>query len=85
MQRKIKKLQSKGEHLLVLMILRLRLLKQDLADRFCNSFTHYSNIVKTWIQLLNKTFRKVVACLPKESVIENIPKIFKTAGHGKLR
>ena len=65
------------------MILSLRLLKQDLADRFCNSFTHYSNIVKTWIQLLSKTSGKLVACLPKESVMENIPKTFKTAGHGK--
>ena len=66
------------------MILRFGLLKQDLADRSCNSFTHYSNIVKTWIQLLSKTFGKLVTCLPTESVMETIPKIFETAGHGIL-
>ena len=42
--KKNKKLQSKDEFLLVLMRLRLRL---HLADRFCISATHCSNIFKT--------------------------------------
>ena len=79
--KKNKKLQSKDEFLLVLMRLRLRL---HLADRFCISRTHCSSIFKTWIQLLSKAVGKLVAWLPKQSVIETMPKIFKTPGHGKL-
>ena len=63
----------------------LGLLNEDLADRFCISPIHCSNIFKTWIRLLSKTVGKLVAWLPKESVMEAMPKIFKTAGHGKLR
>ena len=47
--------------------------------------THCSKIFKTCIRLLSKNVGKLVAWLPKESVTETMPKIFKTAGHGKLR
>ena len=63
----------------------LGLLNEDLADRFCMSLTHYSNIFKAWIQLLSKTVRKLVVWLPRESVMETMLKIFKTTGCGKLR
>ena len=82
---KNEKFQSKDEFLRVLMRLRLGLSNENLADRFCISRTHCSNIFKTWIRLLSKTVGKLVAWLPKESVIESMPSIFKTAGHGKLR
>ena len=78
-------MQSKDEFLLVLIRLHLGLLNVDLADRFCISPAHCSNIFKTWIQLLSKTVGKSIAWLPKESVMETMPKIFKAVGHGKLR
>ena len=74
--KKNKKLQCKDEFLLVLTRLRLGLLNEHLADRFCISPTHCSNIFKMWIRLLSKTVGKLVAWLPKESVMETMPKIF---------
>ena len=80
-----KKLTPRDECLLVLMRLRLGLLNEDLADRFCISTTICSNIFKTWIQFLSETVGKLVASIPKEAVMANMPKVFKKAGHGKLR
>ena len=81
--KKNEKLQYKDEFLLLLMILRPGLLNEDLADRFCISPTHCSNIFNAWIRLLSKTVGKLVVWLPKESAMETMPKIFKTTGHGK--
>ena len=64
-EKKNKKLQSKDEFLLVLMRLCLGLMNEDVADRFCISPTHCSNIFKTWIRLLSKTVGKLVAWIPK--------------------
>ena len=83
--KKNKKLQSKDEFLQVLMRLPLGLLNEDLADKFCISPIHCSNIFKAWIRLLLKTVGKLVVWLPKESVTEIMPKIFKATSHGKLR
>ena len=84
--KKNKKLQSKDNFLLVLRRLRLGLLNEDLADKFCISSTHCSNMdMKAWIWILCKTVGKLVVQLPTESVMETMPKIFKTTGHGKLR
>ena len=76
---------AKDKLLLVSIKLRYELLNEDLTDRFCISPNHCSNILETWIRLLSKSVGKLVVWLPKESVAETMPKIFKTAGHGKLR
>ena len=76
-QRK-KKLKSKDEFLLVLMRLHLGFLNEGLAGRLFNSPTHCSNIFKAWVWLLSKIVGKLVVWLPKESLMETIPKIFKT-------
>ena len=80
-----KKLTSKNELLLTLMRLRLGLLNEDLADRFGISTTICSNIFKTWIRFLAQTLGKLVAWLAKENIMENMPKIFRKAGHSRLR
>ena len=65
--------------------LRYELLNEDLTDRFCISPNHCSDILETSIRLLSKSVGKLLVWLPKESVAETMPKIFKTASHGKLR
>ena len=73
-----KKLTSKNEFLR----LHLELLNEDFADRFG---TICSNIFKTWIRFLAQTLGKLVAWLPKENIMENKPKVFRKAGHSRLR
>lgn len=81
-----KKLSLKNEFLMTLMRLRLGLLNEDLADRFCISPASCSNIFKTWVRFLSETLGKaLVAWLPKESILQNMPKVYRKAGHGKLR
>jgi len=67
------------------MRIRLGLLNQDLADRFCISLATCSNIFKTWIRFLSETLGNLVQWLPHESVQENMPKVFKKTGYGKVR
>ena len=57
--KKNKKLQSKDGFLLVVKRLRLVILNEDVADRFCIPPIHWSNIFKTLI-LLSKTVKKLV-------------------------
>jgi len=81
-----KKLSPKDELFLTLMRLRLGLLNEDLADRFNISPASCSNTFKTWIRFLNDTLGKALVCwLPKESILENMPKVYRKAGHNKLR
>ena len=67
------------------MWLRLGLLNEDLVDRFKISTTIFSNIFKAWIRFLAQTLAKLVASLLKEKIMENMPKIFRRAGHSRLR
>ena len=63
--------------LVTLMRLHLGLLNEDLADRFGISTTICSNIFKTWIRFLAQPLGKLFAWLPKENIMENIPKVFR--------
>ena len=83
---KFKKLSYKDEFLLTLMRLRLGLLNEDLADRFCISKTVCSNTFKTWIRLLIILLGdSLIKWLPVEYIRENLPKVYQSAGHHKLR
>ena len=80
-----RKLTPKNEFLLTLMRLRLGLLNEDLADRFGISPATSSETFKTWVRFLSMTIGQFVKWLPKEVVQQNMPKIFKKAGHGNVR
>ncbi|XP_066910973.1 uncharacterized protein [Clytia hemisphaerica] len=80
-----KKLNAKTEFLLTLMKLRLGLLTEDLADRFQISVGTCSETIKTWIRFLAETLGTLVKWVPKEAVMENMPKQFKKAGCGNVR
>ena len=81
-----KKLSMKDQFLLTLVRLRLGLLNEDLADRFQISTGLCSQIFKTWISFLNSTLgTAVVKWIPKESVLEHMPNVFKEKGYSKVR
>ena len=81
-----KKLSQKDEFFMTLVKLRLGLLNEDLADRFNVSPANCSNTFKTWIRLLAEILGKaLVVWLPKESILENMPQVYRKAGHTKLR
>lgn len=83
---KFRKLSPKDALLMTLMRLRLGLLNEDLADRFCISPSTCSSKFKTYIRLLSETIGKhLVKWIPKDCVRENMPKIFKKAGYGNVR
>ena len=77
-----KKLSQHDEFLLTIM--RLRLLNEDLAERFGVSPTLCSYIFTTWIKLLRKVLGKaLVVQLLKESIKEHLPEIFLKSGYQK--
>ena len=69
-------LNSHDEFLLTLIRLRLGLLNEDVADRFHISLTKSSFIFTTWIKLLSKLLKKLVAWLPQEAVRDNLLEAF---------
>ncbi|XP_065067713.1 uncharacterized protein LOC135693229 [Rhopilema esculentum] len=82
----MKQLSHKNEFLMVLMRLRLGLLNEDVADRFGVSSAIASNTFATWIKLLRKLLGHcMVAWLPRETIQEHMPNVFKKAGHSKVR
>ena len=66
------------------MRLRLGLRNEDLADRFGILNTICSNIFKTWIRFLAQNLGRLVAWLPKENIMEDMPKIFRKVGDSNL-
>ena len=64
------------------MRLRVGLLNEALADRFCIPPTYCSNIFKTWIRFLSKMVGKLEAWFLEESVMETSGKTWsgKTVG-----
>ena len=73
------------EFLLTLMRLRLGLLNEEVADRFDISPTKSSFIFTTWIKLLSKLLKNLVAWLPREAIQDNLPEAFIKIGNNKCR
>ena len=73
------------EFLLTFMLLRLGLFNEDVADRFDISPTKSSFIFTTWIKLLSKFFKNLVAWLPREAIRDNLPEAFIKTGNNKYR
>ena len=71
--------------LLTLMRLRLGLLNEDVADRFDISSTKSSFIFTTWIKLLSKMLKNLVAWLPPDAIGDNLPEAFIKTGNNKSR
>ena len=73
----LRKLNAKQEFILCLMKLRLGLLLEDLADRFCISTSLASNIFTTWVKVLSQTLGSLVFNPPKAVVRSNLPPSFQ--------
>ena len=65
------------------MRLRLGLLNEDVADRFDISPTKCSFNFTTWIKLLSKLLKNVLAWLPQEAIRDNLPGAFTKTGNNK--
>ena len=65
------------EFLLVFMRLRLGLLEQDLAQRFCISVGTVSRILITWYSVLVANLKYLIVWPSKEVIAANMPDCFK--------
>ena len=74
-----------GEFPLTFMRLQLGLLNEDVADRFDILPTKSSFIFTTWIKLLSKLLKNLVAWLPREAIRDNLPEAFIKTGSNKCR
>ena len=62
---------------------RLGMLKEEIADHFDISPTKSSFIFTTWIKLLNKLLKDLVAWLPREAILDNLSEAFIKTGNNK--
>ena len=73
------------EFLLRLIRLQLGLLNKDVADCFDISPTKSWFIFTTWIKLLSRLLKNLVACLPREAIRDNFPEAFIKSGNNKYQ
>jgi len=72
-----RKMRLIDEFLLVMMRLRLGLLEQDLADRFCVSTSTVSRILITWYNVLADHLRHLIIWPSRDVILKRMPQCFK--------
>ena len=72
-----RKMRLLDEFLLVFMRLRLGLLEQDLAQRFCVSFSTVSRVLTTWYNVLAANLKHLIIWPSKEDIATDMPDCFK--------
>ena len=72
-----RKMRLLDELLLVFMRLRLGLLEQDLAQRFCVSVSTVSRVLITWYNVLAANLKHLIVWPSKEVIATNMPDCFK--------
>ena len=72
-----RKLSLEQEFLLTMMRLRLGLLHEDLAWRFCVSSSRVTQIIETWIKLLSKELSCLIIWPSKSQIHATMPDSFK--------
>ena len=60
-------------------------MNEDVADRFDISPTKCPFIFTTWIKLLSKFLKNLVAWLPQEALRDNLSEAFNKTGNNKCR
>ena len=85
LEKKPTSLNPYDEFLVTLMRLRLGLLNEGVANHFDISPTKSSFIFTTWIKLLSKLLKNLVAQLPPEAVRDNWLEEFIKTGNNKCR
>nr|XP_047137787.1 uncharacterized protein LOC124814292 [Hydra vulgaris] len=81
---KYRKLSHHDEFFLTLMQLRLGIFNEDIAEQFRISPTTSSYIFSTWIKLISNVLGSaLIVWLPRETIRENLPRVFKNAGYDK--
>ena len=69
----------KDQFLMALMRIRLGILNEDLADRFCVSSSVCSKMFTTWIKILARLVGDaLIVWLPRDVIRSNLPSAFKT-------
>ena len=72
-----RKMRLLDEFLLVFMRLRLGLLEQNLAQRFCISVSTVSRVLITWYNVLAANLKHLIVWPSKEVIAANMPDCFK--------
>ena len=73
------------EFFFTLMRLRFVLLNKDVADHFDISPTLSSFVLTSWIKLLSKLLKNLIAWLPRGAVRDNLPEAIIKTENNKCR